>query len=61
MKAMVITRTPSVGRTFFSESIALIRVREPPYMLSAVTETSPKVAKISTTPRSPGRSRPPLP
>jgi hypothetical protein len=31
-----------------NESIALIRVSEPPYMFSAVTETRPRVAKSST-------------
>ena len=35
------TRTLSVGRTRLNESTALIRVSEPPYMFSAVTEIRP--------------------
>ena len=45
---MVTIRTVSVGRPCLNESIALIRVSEPPYMFSAVTDTRPSAAKIST-------------
>src|SRR5436190_19557720 len=48
VKTMVTIRTVLVGRTFLNESIALIRVSEPPYMFSAVTDTRPSIEKIST-------------
>src|SRR3954464_4613235 len=48
VKTMVAIRTVLVGRTRLNESIALIRVSEPPYMFSAVTETRPSIEKIST-------------
>ena len=40
-------RRPS-GVTRLNESIALISVSDPPYMFSAITETSPSAARIST-------------
>ena len=46
VKLMVTMRSVDVGRTFLNESIALIRVSEPPYMFSAVTEIRPSVEKI---------------
>ena len=45
---IVTTRTDVVGWTRLNESIALIRVSEPPYMFSAVTETRPSADRIST-------------
>src|SRR5690349_90739 len=42
---MVTMRTVAVGRTFENESIALIRVSDPPYMFRAVTEIRPSVEK----------------
>jgi hypothetical protein len=48
VRPTVTTRRPRVGRTFRNESTALIRVSEPPYMFSAVTETRPSVARMST-------------
>ena len=41
----VTTRTPRVGCTRLNESNALIRVSEPPYMFSAITESSPSAEK----------------
>ena len=40
------TRTSRVGCTRLNESNALIRVSEPPYMFSAITEISPSAEKI---------------
>ncbi len=45
---MVMTRRLIVGRTRLNESIALISVSEPPYMFSAITDTNPSAARIST-------------
>src|SRR4051812_47152288 len=56
---IVTMRTVEVGRTLRNESAALIRVSEPPYMLRAVTETRPSIAKISTIPPKPWKARSP--
>ena len=49
VKPTVTIRSPRVGRIFRNESTALMSVSEPPYMFSAVTETRPSVATMSTT------------
>jgi len=48
-----------VGRTFLNESIALIRVSDPPYMFSAVTEIRPSTEKIRTIAPKPEKTRSP--
>src|SRR5450432_3993901 len=54
---MVMERTLSVGRTFLRESIPLMRVSDPPYMFSAVTEIRPSAEKTRMTPPKPLKSR----
>ena len=46
VSVIVTSRTFSVGCTRLNESKALSRVSEPPYMFSAITETSPSAEKI---------------
>ena len=46
VKLMVMMRSVAVGRTFLKESIALIKVSDPPYMFRAVTEMRPSVEKM---------------
>src|SRR5258705_2158934 len=43
VKPMVRMRSGAVGRIFLNESIALIKVSDPPYMFKAVTEIRPRV------------------
>src|SRR6476660_4054670 len=53
VKLMVMMRSVDVGRTFLKESIALIKVSEPPYMFRAVTEMRPSVEKMRAIPPKP--------
>ncbi len=53
-------RTVIVGRTFRNESTELIRVSEPPYMFSAVTETRPSAARVRTTAPNPVKTWSPI-
>ena len=48
VRPIVMIRRLTVGRTFLNESTPLISVSDPPYMFSAVTETRPRAARIST-------------
>src|SRR5450631_1579107 len=43
--AMVMIRTLAVGLTLANESMALIKVSDPPVMFKAVTEIRPRVEK----------------
>src|SRR4051794_30024128 len=43
----VMMRMPVVGTTLRTESTALMRVSEPPYMFSAVTDARPSTEKIN--------------
>ena len=46
--AIVTTRTEVVARIGRNESIALMRVCDPPYIVMAITEIKPSAEKIST-------------
>jgi len=59
VKVMVMMRTLAVGSTFLNESIALIRVSDPPYMFKAVTEIRPSVEKTRAIDPKPGNTRSP--